>query len=380
MNNHSNNERITKEIEECEIRISELEEEKTQKLDKKNNLFSNKEKFEKELQEKQNELDKITAAMSSKELEIEEKKRVLEQKIDEKYERTSNINAQDINYENTEKRQKTLKSEIQEVISNLDSKRSLRQEIQKSFYEIENKRNNLVKEIEKVASKKQECESKINEFISEVNKITDEIRMKQSRLNFLIETEKEKEGYIKSVKSLLLACDKDSNLKKGMHGVLANLISVDKKYETSIEMCLGASLQNIVTETEQDAKKLVEYLRANNLGRASFLPISSVKGKRLDKIKSKLNGVIGIASSLIVTDRKYEQIVENLLGRTVIVDNMDTAIELAKQNSYSFRIVTLKGDVINPSGAIQGGSVQTKTVNILGRSKEIEELQKALVF
>ncbi len=378
MNNHSNNERITKEIEECEIRISELEEEKKQKLDKKNNLFSNKEKFEKELQEKQNELDKITATMSSKELEIEEKKKVLEQKIDEKYERTSNINAQDINYENTEKRQNTLKSEIQEVISNLDSKRSLRQEIQKSFYEIENKRNNLVKEIEKVASKKQESESKINEFISEVNKITDEIRMKQSRLNFLIETEKEKEGYIKSVKSLLLACDKDSNLKKGMHGVLANLISVEKKYETAIEMCLGASLQNIVTETEQDAKKLVEYLRANNLGRASFLPISSVKGKRLDKIKSKLNGVIGIASSLINADRKYEQIVESLLGRTVIVDNMDTAIELAKQNSYSFRIVTLKGDVINPSGAIQGGSVQTKTVNILGRSKEIEELQKSI--
>lgn len=288
INNNSNNERITKEIEECEIRISELEEEKKQKLDKKNNLFSNKEKFEKELQEKQSKLDEIITTMSSKELEIEGKKKVLEQKIDEKYERSSNINAQDINYENIEKRQKSLKSEIQEVISDLDSSRSLKQETGKSFYEIESKRNNLVKEIEKVADKKQECESKINEFISCINKTTDEIRMKQSRLNFLIETEKEKEGYIKSVKSLLLACDKDSNLKKGVHGVLANLISVDKKYETAIEMCLGASMQNIVTETEQDAKKLVEYLRANNLGRASFLPISSVRGKRLDKIKSKL--------------------------------------------------------------------------------------------
>ena len=378
MNNHSNVERITKEIEECEIRISELEEEKKQKLDKKSNLFSNKEKFEKQLQEKQDELDKLMAKMSSKELEIEEKKKVLEKKTDEKYERNSNINAQNINYENAEKRQKTLKLEIQEVISDLDSRRSVKQEMQKSFYEIENKRNDLVKEIEKVTGKKQECESKLNEFILSINKITDEIRMKQSRLNFLIETEKEKEGYIKSVKSLLLACDKDSNLKKGMHGVLANLISVDKKYEVAIEMCLGASMQNIVTDTEQDAKKLVEYLRANNLGRASFLPISSVKGKRLDKIKSNINGVIGIASSLIVTDKKYEQIVESLLGRTVIVDNMDTAIALAKQNSYSFRIVTLKGDVINPSGAIQGGSVQNKTVNILGRSKEIEELQKSI--
>ena len=191
----------------------------------------------------------------------------------------------------------------------------------------------------------------------------------------MIETEKEKEGYVKSVKSILIACDRDLNLKKGMHGVLANLISVDKKYETAIEMCLGASLQNIVTENEQDAKKLVEYLRKNNLGRASFLPITTVKGKKIDKIKSKTNGVIGIASDLINTDKKYRQIVESLLGRTVIVDDMDTAINLAKQNSYSFRIVTLKGDVINPSGAIQGGSVQTKTVNILGRSKEIEELK-----
>lgn len=101
-----------------------------------------------------------------------------------------------------------------------------------------------------------------------------------------------------------------------------------------------------------------------------------MKGKKLDKIKSKLDGIIGIASDLISTDKRYAQIVESLLGRTVIVDDMDTAIELAKQNGYSFRIVTLKGDVINPSGAIQGGSVQTKTVNILGRSKEIEDLQK----
>lgn len=376
MNNHSNNERIIKEIEECEARILELEEEKKQKIDKKDNLFSNKEKFEKELQEKKSELDKLMATMSSKELEIEGKKQLLENKVDEKYERNSNINAYGINYENIEKRQKTLKLEMQEVISDLDCQRTLRQDLQNGFYEIENKRNNLLKEIEEISNKKKQCEEKINEFTSAINKSTDEIRMKQSRLNFLIETEKEKEGYTKSVKSLLLACDKDSNLKKGMHGVLANLISVDKKYEVAIEMCLGASMQNIVTGTEQDAKKLVEYLRINNLGRASFLPISSVKGKKLDKIKSKLDGVIGIASDLISTDKIYKQIVESLLGRTVIVNDIDTAIELAKQNSYSFRIVTLKGDVINPSGAIQGGSVQTKTVNILGRSKEIKDLQE----
>ncbi len=164
-----------------------------------------------------------------------------------------------------------------------------------------------------------------------------------------------------------------------MNGVLSNLIKVDKQYETAIEMALGSALQNIVTDTEEDAKKLVEYLRTNNLGRATFLPITSVKGKKLEKINDKgINGVIGIASSLIKTNKKYIEIIDNLLGRTVIVDDMENAIKLAKQNHYSFKIVTLKGDIINPSGGITGGSVNQKTVNILGRAREIEELEKEL--
>ena len=163
-----------------------------------------------------------------------------------------------------------------------------------------------------------------------------------------------------------------------MHGVLANIIEVPDELETAIEMCLGASLQNIVTDTEEDAKKLVEHLRKNNLGRASFLPIASVKGKKLEKIKGNESGVIGIASDLVKFNKKYEQIILNLLGRTVIVDNMDTAIKVAKQNGYTFRIVTKDGDLINPSGAITGGSVAKKTVNILGRGKEIEKLEKEI--
>ena len=218
---------------------------------------------------------------------------------------------------------------------------------------------------------------KIKAFDEESNRLSYELRMKDSRLKFLQETEKEKEGYIKSVKALLKDTEKEPSLKNGMEGVLANLISVDKKYETAIEMCLGQALQNVVTQTEQDAKRLVEHLRKNNLGRASFLPISAVKGKKLDKInKSKIDGIVEIASDLVKYDKKYEQIVLSLLGRTVVVENMDMAIALAKQNSYSLRIVTIDGDIISPSGAISGGSVQTKTVNILGRSREISDLEK----
>lgn len=377
-NNNENGVRFTDEIKEQNEKIQELKQELEQKEAKKDNLKQNKEKFEKELNEKQEELAKITEKLSSKELEIEEYKQTVEQNTDKKYELQSEINTQEINYQNYEKRQNQIKQEIQTTISELDNTRMNKEEISKRFYEIENKKNKSQKSLEEVSKQKQEENQKIKSFENNINILSSEMRIKESKLKFLIETEKEKEGYIKSVKSLLKDCENIKDLGKGMHGVLANIIEVPDELETSIEMCLGASLQNIVTDTEEDAKKLVEHLRKNNLGRASFLPISSVKGRKLDKIKGNESGVIGIASDLVKFNKKYEQIILNLLGRTVIVDNMDTAIKVAKQNSYTFRIVTKDGDLINPSGAITGGSVAKKTVNILGRGKEIEKLDKEL--
>ena len=377
-NNNENSVRFTDEIKEQNEKIQELKQELEQKEAKKDNLKQNKEKFEKELNEKQEELAKITEKLSSKELEIEEYKQTVEQNTDKKYELQSEINTQEINYQNYEKRQNQIKQEIQTTISELDNTRMNKEEISKRFYEIENKKNKSQKSLEEVSKQKQEANQKIRSFENNINILSSEMRIKESKLKFLIETEKEKEGYIKSVKSLLKDCENIKDLGKGMHGVLANIIEVPDELETSIEMCLGASLQNIVTDTEEDAKKLVEHLRKNNLGRASFLPISSVKGRKLDKIKGNESGVIGIASDLVKFNKKYEQIILNLLGRTVIVDNMDTAIKVAKQNSYTFRIVTKDGDLINPSGAITGGSVAKKTVNILGRGKEIEKLDKEL--
>ena len=377
-NNNENSVRFTDEIQEQNEKIQELKQELEQKEAKKDNLKQNKEKFEKELNEKQEELAKITEKLSAKELEIEGYKQTVEQNTDKKYELQSEINAQEINFQNYEKRQNQIKQEIQTTISELDNTRMNKEEISKGFYESENKKNKAQKSLEEVAKQKQEANQKIKSFESNINILSSDMRIKESRLKFLIETEKEKEGYIKSVKSLLKDCENIKDLGKGMHGVLANIIEVPDELETAIEMCLGASLQNIVTDTEEDAKKLVEHLRKNNLGRASFLPIASVKGKKLEKIKGNESGVIGIASDLVKFNKKYEQIILNLLGRTVIVDNMNTAIKVAKQNGYTFRIVTKDGDLINPSGAITGGSVAKKTVNILGRGKEIEKLEKEI--
>ena len=377
-NNIENTELYQKEIKELEEKIENLKQDIEQKQNKKDNLKQNKEKFENELKAKEEELKKLTEKLSSKEIEIEAKKKQVEENIDKKYELQTEISTQTANIDNIEKRQKQIKQEIDANILNLDRTRMKREDIAKGFYQIENNRNKVLKSIENIDSQKQEIDKKIKEFDLQIINNTNDMRMKQSRYNFLVETEKEKEGYIKSVKSLLIDCEKIKELGKGMHGVLANIISVPSEYETAIEMCLGASLQNIVTDTEEDAKKLVEHLRKNNLGRASFLPITSVKGKKLDSIKGKKIGVVGVASDLVKFDKKYEQIIFSLLGRTVVVDNMQNAINLAKENNYSFRIITIEGDVINPSGAITGGSVAKKTVNILGRSREIEVLEKEL--
>ena len=375
-NNEENKNRLQIEIEDIEKRLIELEGETKERTNKKEDLEKNREKYLKELEQKEQELNKLTEKLSEKALEIEKKKEYQEQRIEEKYELSANIKKADANIENIEKRLKNIEDEIRTNIMQKDGLQIEKQENSSTFYNIELERNKLLEEVEKIKKEKQNISKHIKEYEEKENKINYELKMKEARYKFLQETEKEKEGYTRSVKSLLLACDKNEEIKKGVHGVLADLINVPKEYEIAIEMSLGLSMQNIVTEKEEEAKRLVEYLRKNNLGRASFLPISSVKGKMIEKFsKNNIDGIIGIASKLVKYDKKYDGIINNLLGRTVIVKDMDTAIKLAKLNNYSFRIVTISGDVINPSGAITGGSVQNRTVNILGRKEEIKDLK-----
>ncbi len=375
-NNKENYERYINEINELENRINELEEEKQERVLKQEKLSEEKIKYENELQEKQKELEEINSKLSKEELEIERKKEELSNLVDSKYEKSSQISEKKINLENLEKRKKVLEDDIYEDISEKDSKQIEKQDILSNFHETEDKRNKIITLIKDIQDKKKESNEKISIYDKEINNLMSEINMKSSRLKFLQETEKDKEGYVKSVKSILLALDRDKELARGVHGVLANLLLVEEKYQIAIEMALGQAMQNIVTDTEKEAKRLIEYLRKNNIGRASFLPISEIKGKKLDKINLKgINGVLGVASDLVKVNTVYEKIILNLLGRTVVVEDIDNAVLLAKQNSYSFRIVTLKGDIINPSGSITGGAVMNKTVNILGRKREIEELQ-----
>ena len=373
-NNEENIKRFKEEIEETKAKISKTEEEMKFKLSKKESLKENKEKYEKELEEKQSELEKINKTLSEKELEIENDKRKLEENTDLKYEIEGNINEQKANISNIEKRKVQLQNDIQSSISELDNTRFSKEEIEKGFFEIQKEKNNVTKELQDIITERNKAEEQIQSIDIKINNSIQELSFKESKHKFLVETEKEKDGYQRSVKALLLECEKTKELGKGVKGALAELIDVPQNLETAIEMALGASLQNIVTENEQDAKRLIEHLRKNNLGRASFLPISNIQGKRTEKIKGNHEGVLGFASDLIKYDKKYEQIILNLLGRTIIVENMDIAIKVSKENGHNFKIVTKDGDIISQTGSMTGGSVNKKTVKILGRSKEIEDL------
>lgn len=193
-----------------------------------------------------------------------------------------------------------------------------------------------------------------------------------ARLDSLKNIAERYDGYGNAIRRVMEARDRIF----GIHGVVADIITTQKGYETAIETALGGRIQNIVTDSEATAKALIEYLKKNKYGRATFLPLSSIKGQKWQE-EALLSepGVLGTASSLVRTKEAYEKLVENLLGRILVVDHIDHAIALEKKYHYELRVVTLEGESFSPGGAISGGAFKNAG-NLLGRKREIEELSR----
>ena len=194
-----------------------------------------------------------------------------------------------------------------------------------------------------------------------------------SRLEALSNLTERYEGYGGSVKKVMEQKEKE----KGIIGVVADIIKVEKKYETAIETALGGNIQNIVTDDENTAKRMIGYLKANRLGRATFLPLTSIIHPQEFKSPEILEekGVIGMADELVEIEDRYRNVAKAMLGRIVVIDNVDNAVRIAKKSGYSVRMVTLEGELLVPGGAISGGAFKNNS-NLLGRRREIEELQK----
>ncbi len=199
----------------------------------------------------------------------------------------------------------------------------------------------------------------------------------QSRLQLLLQMQRDYEGVSDSVRQVLKQAERENN--PGIHGVVASLLRVPQELERAVEMALGASAQHVVCTKEADAQHMIEFLRLGRLGRATFLPLSTVRGRSLNQREREalsLPGCLGVASEKIAFDETYRDIIENLLGRTVIAQDLDSAVAIARRAGQAFRLVTLAGDIINPGGAMTGGSVNSRASSLLGRGRQIEQLQK----
>ena len=193
-----------------------------------------------------------------------------------------------------------------------------------------------------------------------------------SRIHLLSEMEKEYEGFNKAVRLIMQAAEK--NALRGVHGPVANLMTTDKRYAVAIEIALGAGMQNMVVDREEDAKSAINFLKQRDGGRATFLPLTAIRGDVLREAGVEREyGYVGVASQLVQFDKRYAEIFNNLLGRTVVVEDMDCGIAIARKYSNRFRIVTLDGQVLNRGGSMTGGSV-SRSAGILSRANELKEL------
>lgn len=275
-----------------------------------------------------------------------------------------------------EERNIQITGEISALKIKLDEKIIKNKVFQEDIAKIEEKEKcinqHILKEEEKFELLKKEIYSIKNKAF-ENNKTHIELKNKYQILN---DFEKSYEGYFNSVKAVLK--EKNNNPKfYGICGAIGELIKVPKDYEVAIEIALGSSIQSIVTRTEEDAKIAIKYLKDTKNGRATFLPITSIKYQKIDNEKDKIfyeKGFVGIAYDLISFEEKYSNILSSLLGRVIIMDNMDNSINLSKKYDYLYRIVTLDGEFINTGGALTGGSIFKKSGGIFSRGREIKNI------
>lgn len=263
---------------------------------------------------------------------------------------------------------------------------SFREGVENTQNEIAQTENQLAEKKEKLGKMRVSVENRrkdadrisadISDLVVKLNAAQVDYNSKSSKKTMLEGMENDYAGFARSVKTVLKA---DELKRLAIYGAVSGLIDVKREYVTAIEQALGGAMQNIIVESEEDAKAAIEYLRRTNAGRATFLPISSVRGRTLDNAGAvaKSVGFIGIASELISYDKRYDGIMKSLLGRTVVADSMDNAIAMSRAFGYKFRVVTLEGDILNAGGSMSGGSVN-KQSGFLSRAAEIKELSGEL--
>lgn len=374
-----NRQRIVREQEEAQERLAEIEKDHARiqaDVEKQHSLIADAEQI---LRATQEAAEKAQAKEKEADAALETQKAAVIDQMN----RLSDVRNDKTRLNTMQAQMETRLTEIEESGGALqEQEAALREALTAVEKQLETENQHQQQCQEKLAQARQasdEADTAYANLRADVEKQSADMQAAASRHNVLTEMTRDMEGYNMAVRRAMTYA-KQRGLT-GVKGVLAQLMTVPQAYETAIDMALGAAQQNIVTDTEETAKELINYLRQNRLGRATFLPMSAIRGKTLygnERNALKLPGCLGVASELVQCAPEYRGIVENLLGRTVIADNLDHGIPIMRAGNHAFRLVTLEGDVMHSGGSMTGGSAQSKVSNLLSRERELKELTAKL--
>lgn len=378
----ANNENFGNDINSIKERMSALDQDIEKKKNRLFQMSRDEERFAELLSEAEGILAGIVARLDEGERLVEEAKQAIMDKQDSLSDSKIRLNNLKNDIENYQQLKSRIAEDIRQSTLEIDRESMKKEDLDASLRKTREEINSSKYRLNELELKKSEIQKVLNEKKGKQENLSRSYNALESRNRVLLDMEESMEGYSRSVKAIKRACDENRAFGRGIHGPVAQLITVEERFETAIEISLGASLQNIVTDDEFAAKRAIEYLKANNLGRATFLPKSAIKPRTLDDSQlvrvRQMPGFEGIASDKVKYDRQFSGVMLNLLGRTVIVDNMDSGIQMARQFDYLFRIVTLEGELINAGGSMTGGSNGSKVSSIIGRNRVIKENETEL--
>ncbi|TCS93118.1 chromosome segregation protein SMC [Hazenella coriacea] len=247
---------------------------------------------------------------------------------------------------------------------------------------VEEQLKEAAEQVRSIAQQKQKLEEEEKNLFKQNRDAEQQLHRLRSQYELIREMEAEHQGFFQGVKEILTARDRGVSHLQGIHGAVAQLIQVPEKYEAALETSLGGALQHLVVENEQVGRQGITYLKEKRLGRATFLPLDVLQGRYLpsaerEKLK-QVPGFVGVGAELVKTDEKYRTLIQHLLGLVIVAETLEQANRIARQLNYRYRVVTLDGDVVNPGGSMSGGSRQKTKTNLLGRSRQLEELEAQL--
>jgi chromosome segregation protein len=365
--------RIQKDIEEEKKSLDEIDKNSKE-------VHDNKEKFKQEITKQNSIVDQINCdyeEINNKciayETEIENNKNELIQLLKENSDLNNKATSSLINIENIQNRKNQINKEVDNKTLRLDSINRLINENEANIIELSDISEKVKLELLTINNDIKRSEDESEGLKYKRNSVYDKLKTYEAKFNALNSMENDMEGFNRAVKSVINKY-KDGNR---VYGTISDLMEVPKGYEVAIETALAAGIQNIIIDNEHTAGEMIDYLKRNNLGRATFLPLTTIKSRyaNVDKDITKIKGYLGIASDIVKFNEKYKPAISNLLGRIIICDGLSSAKTIAAKTDYNYRIVTLEGDVVNAGGSFTGGSTNLKNIGIFSRKNEISDLK-----